>query len=99
LRFKKKYFMKILIQDKVVETKDIADIVDIEADKKMFLNREAGFKILFIDGISEMTFKQNIPYESYPREIAEIKDKWKTLMSEVIKKWQSDKTEIEIFKL
>lgn len=91
--------MQILVQNKVVETKDIADIVDIEADKKMFLNREAGFKIIFLDGIREMVFKQNIPYESYQREISAIKDKWKSLMNEVVKKWHSDKTEIETFKL
>lgn len=91
--------MQILVQNKVVETKEIADIVDIEADKKMFLNREAGFKIIFLDGISEIVFKQNIPYESYPREISAIKDKWKKLMNDVVKKWQSDKTEIEAFKL
>lgn len=86
--------MKILIQNKVVETKDIANIVDIEADKKMFLNREAGFKIIFLDGSPEMEFKENIPYESYPHEICYKKEKWKELMNKVIEKWQADKTEI-----
>jgi len=91
--------MKILVENKVVETNDIADIVDIEADKKMFLNREAGFKIIMLDGITELTFSQNIPYESSPRQISEIKDKWGRLMDSVIEKWKSDKTEIQHFKL
>jgi hypothetical protein len=86
--------MKIVISNKVVETKEIADIVDIEADKKMFLNREAGFKILFLDN-TEMSFSEKIAYESYPREIAAIKSKWQLMMDKVIEKWQSDKPEIE----
>ena len=91
--------MQILIQNKVVETKDIADIVDIEADKKMFLNREAGFKIIFLNGTPKMVFKQTIPYESSRNEISEIKNKWYSMMIKVIEKWQSDKTEIETFKV
>ena len=66
--------MKILVENKLIETKDIADIVDIEAGKRMFLNREAGFKIIFLDG-SEMVFKENIPYESYPAQISQKKRK------------------------
>lgn len=92
--------MKILVENKVVETKDIADIVDIESGKKMFLNREAGFKILFLDDKTpDMVFKDDIPYESYPHEIREIKQKWKNLMDAVIERWEADKTEIEVFKL
>jgi len=91
--------MKILIQGKLVETKNIADITDIEAHKIMFLNREAGFKITFLDESAEMVFKQNIPYESYPSEISAIKNKWRLMMDKVIEKWQSDKTEIETFKI
>ena len=91
--------MIILINGKLVETKDIADIVDIEADKTTFLNREAGFRIIFINGIPNLDFKENIPYESSPRQISEIKNKWKVLMDKVIKKWHSDKTEIETFKI
>ena len=92
--------MKILVQNRVVETTNIANIVDVEADKKNFLNREAGFKIILLHGdVLAMEFKENIPYESYPREIAEIKNKWKRLMDSVIEKWKSDKTEIEAFNL
>ena len=79
--------MKIIVNDKVVETKDIADIVDIEAGKKMFLNREAGFKITFLDDETpDMEFKENIPYESYPNEIAAKKEKWKVLINLVTSK-------------
>jgi len=90
--------MQILIQDKVVETKNIADIVDIEADKKMFLNREAGFKVLFIDN-TELSFSEPISYESTPLDISYKKQKWARLMSNVIEKWQSNKTQIETFKV
>lgn len=90
--------MKILVENKLIETKNIADIIDIEAGKKMFLNREAGFKIIFLDG-SEMIFKENIPYESYSREIAEKKDKWEVLMNKVKEEFMADRTEIKSLKL
>ena len=92
--------MKILVQNRVVETLNIANIVDIEADKKMFLNREAGFKIILIEGdVLAMEFKEDIPYESYSREILNIKEKWKKLEEAVIAKWQSDKNGIPSFNL
>jgi len=85
--------MKILIQDTVVETKDIAAIVDVEAHKTMFLNREAGFKIIFLDN-SVKVFGERIPYETYPHQIQSIKMKWDRLMEDAIAKWNQDKTEI-----
>jgi len=92
--------MKILVQNRVVETTNIADIVDIEADKKNFLNREAGFKIILLHGdILAMEFKQDIPYESYPHEIAAIKEKWRVLQEKVMQQWQTDKTAIPTFNL
>lgn len=90
--------MKILIEETVIETKDIADIVDIEKDKKYFLNREAGFKVIMLDG-SINRFGENIPYETTPNGISNIKVKWSILMEKVIKQWQSDKTELLSFKL
>jgi len=90
--------MKILVDNKLIETKDIADIVDIEAGKKMFLNREAGFKIIFLDG-SEMIFKENIPYESYPREISQKKERWEKLIDKVKEEFMADRTEIKSLKL
>lgn len=90
--------MQILVQNKVVETKEIADIVDIEADKKMFLNRDAGFKIILLNG-EVLSFIEPIAYESTPLDISYKKQKWARLMNDVKAKWQSDKTEIETFKL
>ena len=92
--------MKILVQNRVVETTNIANIVDIEAGKKMFLNREAGFKIILLHGDAlAMEFKEDIPYESYPNEISAIKEKWKVLQENVMLQWLSDKNEIPSFNL
>jgi len=92
--------MKILVQNRVVETTNIAQIVDIEADKKNFLNREAGFKIILLDGDAlAMEFKESIPYESYPHEIAAIKEKWRVLQEKVMQQWLADKSEILMFNL
>lgn len=90
--------MQILVQNKVIETTDIVDVVDIERDKKMFLNREAGFKIIFKDN-SEVVYKEDIPYDSYPSEISETKTKWRNLMDKVIEQWKQDKADIPTFKL
>ena len=89
--------MKILVIDTVIETKDIADIVDIEADKTMFLNREAGFKIIFLDN-TVFVFGVTIPYESSPRDISEKKNEWRLLMEKCIQEWSKDKTEIASIK-
>lgn len=90
--------MEIIVQDKKIDTKDIVDIIDIEKNKKMFLNRQAGFTIILVDKPS-VSFWQNIPYESYPSEIADIKRKWRKLMDSVVEKWQADKNELPTFKL
>lgn len=92
--------MQILVNKKVVETTEIADIVDIEAGKSMFLNREAGFRIIFLDADTpDMVFKEDIPYESYPHQISAKKEKWKLLMNKVIEQWKADKTEIPAFNI
>lgn len=90
--------MEILIQDKIVETKDIVDIYHVERGKKMFLNRDAGFIIVLRNG-EKLQFSENIPYESYPREIIAVYEKWDSLRKAVYEKWQSDKLEIPTFKL
>ena len=90
--------MKILVCGRTVDTTEIADIIDIEANKKMFLNREAGFIIQRIDK-EDMIFGEKIPYESYPREISEVKDKWRRLRDQVYAQWQEDKADIKVFKL
>ncbi len=90
--------MKILVQDVLVETQDIAGIYEIEHDKTSFRNREAGFKITFISQ-PPLIFKEHIPYESYPNEIKEKKEKWAALQQKVYNKWQADKHNYETFKL
>jgi len=81
--------MEIIVLGHKIDTKDITDIYDVERDKRMFLNREAGFIILFMDG-SRKAFKENIPYESYSSEIIEAKQRWAKLQKEVIDKWKAD---------
>ena len=88
--------MEIIILGQKVDTKDITEIFEIERDKKMFLNREAGFVIVFMDG-SRKVFKENIFYESYPSQISGKKEKWERLQKEVEDKWQKDKHHLEEF--
>lgn len=90
--------MEIIVQGHKIDTKDIYEIVDIEAHKTMFLNRQAGFVIKLVDKPS-ITVGQSIPYESYPSEIGEIKRKWDKLMKSVIEKWEADKSDIQVFKI
>lgn len=90
--------MEILVLNTKIETKDIVDIYEVERDKKMFLNREAGFIIEMIGG-SRYTFSENIPYESYPSEISSIKSKWKKLREEVEAQWKQDKHDLKTFTL
>lgn len=88
--------MEIAIGGFVLDTKDIVDIVDIEHNKKMFLNRQAGFIIKFKNN-TQKHFGESIPYDSYPSEIGRIKEKWYNLKKQVVKKWESDKNEIQNF--
>ena len=88
--------MEIIILGQKIETKEITEIFEIERDKKMFLNREAGFVIVFMDG-SRKVFKENISYESYPSQIFSKKEKWERLQKEVEDKWQKDKHHLEEF--
>lgn len=90
--------MNILIEDKIIDTLQIADIYDIEANKKMFLNTEAGFVILMMDG-SNHKLSEIIPYESRPSEIYEIKNRWKKLQDDITEKWNSDRVPIPTFKI
>lgn len=85
--------MKILVQDTVVETLDIADVFDVNRDSQIMWNRRAGFVVLFLDN-TRIEFGVNIPPETYPREVEEVKKLWKRRMDAVIEKWQSDKTDI-----
>lgn len=87
--------MKILIEETIIETREIANVYDVEAKKQMFLNREAGFFVVMIDG-TKHKFSQDIDYDSYPSEIGRIKNMWHDKMVKVIEKWNQDKVEIPV---
>lgn len=88
--------MEIVVLGHVIDTQKITDIYEIEREKKMFLNREAGFVIMFMDG-TQKVFKEDIPYESYRSEISYKKEKWSKLQNEVTEKWEQDKHQLQEF--
>jgi len=88
--------MKIVVLGVTVETQEIFDIKEVEHNKTMFLNREAGFIIYLIDK-EPLVFKERIPYETYASQIAFIKSNWTKLQNEVFEKWQKDKSELQQF--
>lgn len=88
--------MKIIVLGEVIETKEITEIYDIERGKTMFLNRDAGFIIRFMDG-SKKIFSENIPYERTYWQIREVKCKWEKLQREVTEKWEKDKHDLQEF--
>ena len=67
--------MVIIVKDKTINTELVADVWDIERDKKHFLNSQAGFVVLYKNGNSEL-FYEDIDYESTSRDIYNIKMKW-----------------------
>ncbi len=90
--------MIIIVEGEKVETKDITEIYDIERDKTMFLNREAGFVIKFMDGSSNV-FGEKMAYELYPSQIHDIKNKWENLQDKVNHAWEKDKHSYQEFRL
>jgi hypothetical protein len=89
--------MEIIVKSHRIDLKEVTDIYDVERDKKAFLNREAGFIIKLND--KEIKISEGIPYESYPREISEVKKKYKDLQDKVQKEWETVRGEIKIFNL
>lgn len=81
--------MKIAVQGKVIETKAITEIYEVEKYKKQFRNREAGFVIQLVSG--SITFSEEIPYETTQGRISDIKHTWCKRMESVIKLWEQDK--------
>ena len=59
----------------------------------MFLNREAGFIVQTIGRkdieANQIKFYERIPYESYPRDIAQKKELWDGRMKSAICKWKN----------
>lgn len=86
---------EIIIEGYKFRRGDIYDIYWIERDKKMFLNREAGF-IVQILGDKDNKYKlfvfgEDIPYDSYSHEIYTKRNKWEKRMHEAIVLWRNDK--------
>ena len=83
----------IIIENTKFRRGDICDIYDIERDKKMFLNRDAGFIVkTFGDENSpskSFKFGEKISYESSSNDISEVKNKWLNKMNEAIKFWKN----------
>ena len=90
--------MEIIVLGQVIDTKKIKEIYEIERDKRMFLNREAGFVIVFMDN-TKQTFCERIPYESYVSEISYKKNTWAKLQKEVTEKWKQDMHDLQVFEL
>jgi len=80
--------MEIKIKGTIVETKEITSITEYVRDQ--FWNRYCGF-VVHLHKKEPLTFEWNIPYESYPSEIAERKMKCRTLMKSIIEEWEKDK--------
>lgn len=86
---------RILIEGDFYRRGDIYDIYDIERDKEMFFNRDAGFIVQTI-GTSDVQSKKHhygegIPYDSSPQLIYEKKNKWSLRMESAIKLWKNQK--------
>lgn len=83
----------IIIENTKFLKGDICEIYDIERDKKMFLNREAGFIIKTFgdenNPSKSFKFGEKISYESSPNDISEVKNKWLNKMNEAIKLWKN----------
>jgi hypothetical protein len=90
--------VEIIVLGQVIDTKKIKEIYEIERDKRMFLNREAGFVIVFMDD-TKQTFCERIPYESYASEISYKKNTWAKLQKEVTEKWKQDMHDLQVFEL
>ena len=72
---------------------DIYDIYECERDKRMFLNREAGFIVKTYGDKNHkpqgFRFGEPIAYESTSYDIYEKKDKWEQRMNKAIDLWKN----------
>lgn len=80
--------MLIKIKGILIETKEIIAIKEKIRDR--FWNRHCGF-IVYLHKKKPLTFEWSIPYESYPREIAEKKERARKLMDSIIEEWEKDR--------
>lgn len=84
--------MEIIVEGHKIDTKDIYDI------ESMCTGRFAGFKIKLTEK-DDIVIGRRIPYERTPNEIMDYHKPYNKLMESIKEKWESDKTEIPIFKL
>lgn len=80
--------MEIKVNGIVIETREITEIHEKVRDR--FWNRYCGFTI-HRHKKPPLDIEWTIPYESYPREIADKKERCRALMQEVITEWEKDK--------
>ena len=83
--------MKIVVDNKVVETKEIVSI-------KESGRRKHGFIIYLIDG-SNIKIEQEEDYDMMPSRCGDINDRYRRLKDKVITEWNKDKTEITVLTL
>ena len=84
--------MEIIIEGHKVDTKDIWDI-ELITD-----SRYAGIRIKVTDK-PDILIGRKIAYETYSSEFSGIYAPYKKLYSAVKEKWESDKSDIPVFKL
>lgn len=91
---------EIYSEDEIIEIEgyrfrrgDIYDIYECERDKRIFLNCDAGFIVKTYgdkDNAPQMfKFSEPIPHESYPHEIAAMKNKWERRMNKAVDLWKN----------
>lgn len=84
--------MKIIIQGREIDTKEIWDI-------KLKTESRYVKLIIKITDKPNIEIGRNIVYETYPSEFREIYAPYERLYKEIKEKWEADKADIPIFKL
>jgi len=83
--------MKIVVENKLIETKEIVSIEESGRKKH-------GLVINLIDG-SQIKIEQDEVYDIMPSECGRINDRYRALREKVKEYWEKDKTDIPILKL
>ena len=86
--------MKIIVENNLIETKDIVSIVDMDINYH-------GFMIVLIDGgvIENIVVGQRRDNLMNPSQCDEINERYRVLKEKVIIEWEKDKTEMIILNL
>jgi hypothetical protein len=83
--------MRIIVDGREIETKDIVDIIESGDGKH-------GFTIQLREN-KEERFEINKKYDSTYMYCREINDRYRRLRDQIYEKWQEDKIDIPVFKL